>query len=163
MGVLKPAQAACLSLPPALPPVWREETPPNNLAPMFTSPHMPVPSSQLFRGHTPRPLEQEEPWEALCLVPHTRGLAHSRCSARSRCSADTCTHLGKHLLERLLVLQRSSHGLLHLGSVPTTRGQRRVLEASECCHYVFFFFFIQSPDTMCACFQKMGAVLFQGP
>lgn len=93
MGVVKTSMG-CLSLPPALPPVWSEETPPNNLAPMFTSPHRPVPSSQLFSGHTSPPLEQEECWEARCLVPHTRGLAHSRCSARSRCSADTCTHLG---------------------------------------------------------------------
>lgn len=27
----------------------------------------------------------------------------------------------------------------------------------------FFFFLIQSPEMMCACFWKVGAVLFQGP
>lgn len=62
MGVVK-TSTACLS-----PPVWREETPPSNLAPVFTSPHVPVPSSQLFIGHTSPSLEQEEPWEALYLV-----------------------------------------------------------------------------------------------
>lgn len=142
----------CLSLPLALPPVWREETPPSNLAPVFTSPHVPVPSSQLFIGHTSPPLEQE-PWEALYLVSPTWVW-------RTVGAQQTPAHVweasfGESVGSTKVVMGFCSWDQCGGGET------HRVLKHLNL--VTFFFFLIQSPEMMCACFWKVGAVLFQGP
>lgn len=118
---------------------------------MFTAPHVPVPSSQLVIGHTSSTLEQEEPGRLVSPTWVWRTVGAQQTPA--------------HIWEACFGESVGSTKVV-MGFCSGDQGRRgepwRVLQRLNLAT-TFFSFLIQSPEMMCACFWKVGEVLFQGP